>query len=102
MKLSNMQNSHHAREGEISHRGDELSCGDDRPLDRADATHVRQLSRRSGKSALRPQHGLRWRVRVPGLSITMSPLFLIRSSEPTCSEILVSLELDAMRSLLAN
>src|SRR5580692_9713705 len=31
----------------------------------------------------------------------MSPLFLIRSSEPTCSEILVSLELEAMRSLLA-
>jgi hypothetical protein len=31
----------------------------------------------------------------------MSPLFLIRSSEPTCSEILVSFELEAMRSLLA-
>src|SRR4029077_14664239 len=31
----------------------------------------------------------------------MSPLFLIRSAEPTCSEILVSLELEAMRSLPA-
>src|SRR6202008_2868468 len=55
VKLSEMQNSHEARDDALSHRGDGLSYGDDRPPDRAGEAHARRPSGRSDKPTPRPR-----------------------------------------------